>query len=294
MKKFLAYLGHINIDIVFNVPKLESSGSVPILEEKQVFGGTLGNFAMVASSLGLDFDPYAAVSSETHMEYLDFLRSRKIELSHVRIFDGERGPFCYIASDKNNQLAFINQGPNRVWKPSLEKDLENGYDIIHFSTGPRYEFGRIAEKTKAKIVFDPSQEIYLYNDDEIDYFLSRSYIAMCNEQESQRLNPYIRKYPQLTVIKTLGKTGVEVSHNGKSEILKAFSARKIYDTVGAGDAFRAGFYASLYRKNSLTESIRYGMFVSSIAISEPLKDFRMTWKEITEAMKVSSIKESTD
>jgi hypothetical protein len=36
------------------------------------------------------------------------------------------------------------------------------------------------------------------------------------------------------------------------------------------------------------------MFVSSIAISEPLKDFRMTWKEITEAMKVSSIKESTD
>lgn len=294
MKKFLAYLGHINIDIVFNVPKLESSGSVPILEEKQVFGGTLGNFAMVASRLGLDFDPYAAVSSETHMEYLNFLRSREIDLSHVRIFDGERGPFCYIASDRNNQLAFINQGPNRVWKPSKEAGLENGYEYIHFSTGPRDEYRRIAENAKAKIVFDPSQEIYLYDDEEIDYFLSRSYIAMCNEQESSRLNPYIGKYPGLTVIKTLGKRGVEVTHNGKREVLRAFPAKKIHDTVGAGDAFRAGFYASLYRENTLHESIKYGMLVSSIAISEPLKDFSMSWNQIVEVMKTESIKAKAD
>ncbi len=280
MKTFLAYLGHLNIDIIFNVPKLLSSGSITVENETQVYGGTLGNFAMVAAKLGLDFHPYAAVSSETHSSYLELLSSRGIDTSHVKVFDGVRGPFCYIASDRNKQLAFINQGPNRDWKPSLDNGLLDGYEILHFSTGPREEYLELARKTGARIVFDPSQEARLYNDREMKEFLSLAEIVMCNEQEYELMSPSMSKDTPKTVIKTLGARGVEITNEGRKIEIRGKKVENIHDTIGAGDAFRAGFYAALYREKRLEKAVEAGIFTASAAIEAPIFDFSLRWDDI--------------
>lgn len=288
VKKFLAYLGHINIDIIFTVPKLVSSGSVPILEERRVYGGTLGNFALIASRFGLDFDPYAAVSSETHSGYLKMLKSRGLNLEHVKVFDDTRGPFCYIASDRNNQLAFINQGPNLVWKPSLETSLIDDYRILHFTTGPREEYLKIAKQTNSDIVFDPSQEIYLYSKNELSDFISISDIVMCNEQEYGIISDHIDPHDAPIIIKTMGSRGVEVLDKRNNMFVSARKVDGHYDTVGAGDAFRAGFYSAYLRFNDIPKAVKYGTIVASEAIRVPVVDFDEPWS------KIESIFSSTD
>ena len=280
MKKFLAYLGHINIDIIFRVPKLVSSGSVPIEEERKVYGGTLGNFALIASKLGLDFDPYAAVSSGTHAGYLELLKSRGLNLEHVKVFEDTRGPFCYIASDRNNQLAFINQGPNLIWKPSLEDDLIDDYRILHFTTGPRHEYLKIARNSNSDIVFDPSQEIYLYSKSELKQFVSLSDIVMCNEQEYEIIRENVDPHNPPTIIKTLGSKGVEVIRDGDTVHVPARRVEGHYDTVGAGDAFRAGFYCAYMKYNDIPKAVRYGTIVASEAIRLPVVDFNEPWSRI--------------
>ncbi len=280
MKKFLAYLGHINIDIIFRVPKLVSSGSVPIEEERKVYGGTLGNFALIASRLGLDFDPYAAVSSETHAGYMKLLKSRGLNLEHVKVFEDTRGPFCYIASDRNNQLAFINQGPNLIWKPSLENSLIDDYRILHFTTGPRHEYLKIAKQSNSDIVFDPSQEIYLYSKSELKEFVSLADIVMCNEQEYELIRDNIDPRGSQTIIKTLGSKGVEVLNNGDNVLVPARKVDGHYDTVGAGDAFRAGFYYAYQKYNDIPKAVRYGTIVASEAIRLPVVDFNEPWSRI--------------
>ncbi|MCL4451377.1 MAG: carbohydrate kinase family protein [Candidatus Thermoplasmatota archaeon] len=280
MKKFLAYLGHINIDIIFRVPKLVSSGSVPIEDERKVFGGTLGNFALIASRFALDFDPYAAVSSETHSEYLKLLESRGLNLEHVKVFQDTRGPFCYIASDRNNQLAFINQGPNLVWKPSRESSLIDGYKILHFTTGPRDEYLKIARQSHSVIVFDPSQEIYLYSKNELSEFISLSDIVMCNEEEYELIKENLNDNDSPTIIKTMGSRGVEVFDKGNKVSVKARKVEGHYDTVGAGDAFRAGFYSAYLKYNDIPKAVMYGNIVASEVIRLPVIDFDEPWSKI--------------
>ena len=280
MKKFLAYLGHINIDIIFRVPKLVSSGSVPIEEERKVFGGTLGNFALIASRFALDFDPYAAVSYETHSEYLKLLQSRGLNLEHVKIFKDTRGPFCYIASDRNNQVAFINQGPNLVWKPSGESSLIDGYKILHFTTGPREEYLKIARQSSSVIVFDPSQEIYLYSKNELKEFISLSDIVMCNEEEYDIIKENLDENDPPTIIKTMGSRGVEVFGRGSKVTVQAMKVEGHYDTVGAGDAFRAGFYSAYLKYNDIPKAVRYGNIVASEVIRLPVIDFDEPWSKI--------------
>ncbi|EQD36007.1 ribokinase-like domain-containing protein, partial [mine drainage metagenome] len=201
---------------------------------EQVYGGTLGNFALIASRFELDFDPYAAVSSETHSDYLKLLASRGLNLDHVKVFPNSRGPFCYIASDRNNQLAFINQGPNIEWKPSLESSLFDGYRILHFTTGPRHEYLKIARRSSADIVFDPSQEIYLYSEKELKEFISLSKIVMCNEQEYDLIKESVDFSDPPTIIKTMGSRGVQVLDNGGTVTIPARKVDNHYDTVGAG------------------------------------------------------------
>lgn len=280
MKKFLAYLGHINIDIIFRVNKLVSSGSVPIEHEEQVYGGTLGNFALIASRFGLNFDPYAAVSSETHADYLKLLSSRGLNLDHVKVFQNSRGPFCYIASDRNNQLAFINQGPNLEWKPSEESSLIDGYRFLHFTTGPRKEYLKIANKTSASIVFDPSQEIYLYSEKELREFVSLSDIVMCNEQEYDMIKESVNSSDPPIIIKTMGSRGVQVIDHADTVTIPARKVKNHYDTVGAGDAFRAGFYSSYVRENDIIKAVKYGTIVASEVIRTPVAEFNEPWSKI--------------
>ena len=114
VNKFLAYTGHINLDVVLKVDKINDNVTLPVSEVKETFGGTAGNFAIVASKLGMKFRLYSIVSKVSHGNYIKKLNELNIDLSGVKITDESYGPVCYAVNDGEKQKYFLAEGPTHT------------------------------------------------------------------------------------------------------------------------------------------------------------------------------------
>lgn len=280
-KRFLSYFGHLNIDVSIKVNDIPTNGSISANSVEERFGGTAGNFAIVANRLGVPFDLYAAVSQKTHSDYNLFLKKEGIDTEHLSVFESSYGPVCYIASDGGKQVAYMFQGPMEDWNISETFDSSNEYEWSHFSTGPPAEYLKVAEKiSDSGVVFDPGQEIsYRYNAEIVSRFLKASSVFIGNSFEYEvlqnmtgmdqdNLRSSIR-----TLIITQGSSGVYASISGKERKFRSQKVDRVFDTIGAGDAFRAGLYYGLYNRHTIEDSIICGIIVASEAIKQPITDF---------------------
>lgn len=280
-KRFLAYFGHVNIDVSLRVGSLPTSGSVKVDSVSENFGGTAGNFALVSSRLGFTFDLYAAVSRKTHESYLKKLREMGVRTDHIFIDNGLAGPMCYLVSDGSDQIAYVVQGPMERWKPSVGFKAEE-YEYVHLSTGPASEYIRIAEKAhgKSKVVFDPSQELsYNYDRNSVLEMLACTDIFIGNSHEMDVLRDKfgipLQELTQMgvQVIVTRGKDGSKFYSRGTDFTVPSFNAGTPRDTTGAGDSFRAGLYLGLFRKLQIRNSLAIGSVVAAHAITGRIVDF---------------------
>jgi 6-phosphofructokinase 1/ribokinase len=285
-ENFLAFFGHLNIDVVMRVPSLPCRGSVNIQRHEENYGGTAGNFAVIASSLGVPFHLYSAVSQNSHGKFLEFLDSRNIDIEHIYI-SGDYGPICYSATDGKDQVYYIYQGPmdEPFSKAVLKEDSE--YRWIHLGTGPQDDYINVAENIKGKKVFDPGQEIsYRYSRDDIIRMASASSLWILNEHELSVASK-ILGVPEGQVIGmtpetivTRGASGSTLyGPNGRTEI-KSRKSKVVFDTIGAGDAYRAGFYLGIYRGLDTAHSCAVGSIVSGLAVQKPLREFNYTASDI--------------
>ena len=283
--------GHLNIDMVLKVNRIPTEGSINVSQVSEVYGGTAGNFSMVAASLGIEFDLYSAVSERTHSAYLDFLKSKGVNISRILIDKEDRGPVCYAASTGNDQVYYIYQGPmNRPFlKGNINSDTH--YSYLHLGTGDPEELKYAIEYgSYDRAVFDPGQELsYRYSRDNLMSFSKVADIAILNDVEIRQvekisggISPH-SLFPNL--IATHGSRGSTVYAGSESREINALRAPEIYDTVGAGDAFRAGLYLGLQKGFSLEESSAVGSVVSSMAIRKPLTEFSFSSDQIINAFR---------
>lgn len=68
---------------------------------------------------------------------------------------------------------------------------------------------------------------------------------------------------------TLGARGALYHTAHQSEFIPAFSAGKVVDTTGAGDAFLGGFAAALAEGREPAEAVRFGCATAAIAVTRP-------------------------
>lgn len=291
-ESFLAYFGHFNIDVSIRVPFLPKVGSVGVEDVKENFGGTAGNFAMISGKLGYDFDSYGAVSKKTHESYLNYLNSIGVTTDHIDVLEEGYGPICYISSDGNDQVAYMFQGPMDRWDPSLTYPKGKKYNWVHFSTGHPEPYIRLfPEILGSKIGFDPGQEIhYNYSAETTAKFLERCDLLICNEAELAKIGELTGSSREkiasaaATIVMTRGSKGVTIFSGGRAEEVPALPAENVYETIGAGDSFRAGLYYGLSRDLTFREAVAMGIVVSSTAIQGPMTDFTLSGKEAEQIM----------
>jgi len=286
--KFLAFFGHLNIDVTLSVTALPAPGQatgVNALKEK--FAGTAGNFAYVANSLGLKFDLYSAVGGISHKKYLMNLKKVGIYTHHIDIMKEENGPICYLPSDGKEQIAYMFQGPMSRWEAS--KNVEYGnYTYINIGTGPVKEYKKILDREKnAKIVFDPGQEIwYTYNSENAEYMVNHSNMIIMNRKEFYHLlelldtdSAEINKTVNNIII-TEGANGATLIENGESTLIPGIKTEHIADTIGAGDSFRAGLFTAISNGYTLKDSVRIGNITASKAIENNINEFNLNFLDI--------------
>ncbi len=72
-----------------------------------------------------------------------------------------------------------------------------------------------------------------------------------------------------TALITLGGQGALLHSKSKSVHIPIFSAGKVVDTTGAGDAFNGGFAAALARGDDPETAARFGSAVAGISVTRP-------------------------
>jgi nucleoside kinase len=273
---FLGVYGHVNLDYIVTLEKLpEPNTSIQILDRKTFFGGTGGNIARIAARLGVRTALASFVGDDFPADYREALAADGVDLTDLRTVAGYATPTVWIFSDrKGNQMAVVDQGPMKdAAKLDLLTHTVESSELIHLGTGrPEYylKVAAIASKLGKRIAFDPSQEIhYVYDAAKFRRLLPHAEFFFGNEAEMKRALAFTRRkrpadlleFVRVVVLTRGGKGSTIFAEGGRLDI-PSIAPKKPVDVTGAGDAYRAGFYAALTRGFDL---YRCGLLAAAVA-----------------------------
>ncbi|MDR0791206.1 MAG: PfkB family carbohydrate kinase [Methanomassiliicoccaceae archaeon] len=280
MRPFLSVYGHITIDQIMSVDECPGNNvSVDVGSKDILLGGTGTNIAVIAAALGVPTALCGFVGNDFPKEFREFIGSKGVILDEFVTQQRYNTAQALIVNDcKKEQRVFFYQGPQGR-ASSLNNILKKNASMskyVHFSTGEPDYYINIMSQIKGDertIVFDPAQEIHrIWDREKFMTALGISDMLFCNKFESVSALRYtsagsfsdIKK----TVVCTEGAEGSEFYMNGKLTKIPAVKAKRTVDNTGAGDAYRAGFYAGKYNGYSDIDSLIMGAATASFAVEE--------------------------
>jgi sugar/nucleoside kinase (ribokinase family) len=282
MQPFLCVYGHTNIDHILTLKELpEKNTSANVLSKKCFFGGTGANVAAMASAMGVPTALVSYVGGDFPPAFRQLLESNRVILDELVMVDGEETPTVWIASDDGqDQVAYVFQGAMAGMHsyPLKVKGAKEAL-AVHLMTGaPDYYLRLLArpDMLRKKKSLDPSQEIHhVWDAERFSKALCGSDMFFCNQSEMATALRYMGKQrPEEllefipVMISTLGAKGARIYT--RDETVDVPAARtEVLDPTGAGDAFRAGMYAGLYRGMGWLECGAIGCAIASFVISSP-------------------------
>ncbi len=294
VKGFLGVFGHVVLDEIVTLEKLpDPNTSIQILGRERFFGGTGGNIARAAARLGVRTALASFVGEDFPPEYRKALARDGVDVRDLRVVKGAGTPTAWIFGDRRgNQMAVVDQGPRRDARrfDVLRRTVEAS-EVVHIGTGRPEYYAKVialAARLGKRVAFDPSQEIhYVYDAAAFRRLLPRAEIFFGNESEMRRALAYTRRRRPAdllefvrTVVMTRGAKGSAILTAEGREDIPAVPPRRVADVTGAGDAYRAGFYAGLSRGLDLRRCGVLGSSVASFVIERRGTQTNLpTWRE---------------
>lgn len=280
MRPFLSVYGHVSLDQIINVDRFpRRNTSVDAIGKTLKLGGIATNISVVASSLGVPTAVCAFVGSDFPQDMEKFIKDRGVIMNEFIKVDGMDTSTAFIINDAEmNQCVCFLQGAQGC-ASSLGIDLLKNAKLskaVHFSTGDPDYYIRLMGMIngKARIAFDPAQEIRdKWKGGRFRKALDLSDTLFCNEHEAEAAMRYLRvdslsQIEKEMVICTRGDKGSEAYIKGERILIPPVRSKKVVDPTGAGDAYRAGFYAGLYHNHSVIESLIIASATSSFIVEE--------------------------
>ncbi|MFH1470165.1 MAG: carbohydrate kinase family protein [Candidatus Micrarchaeota archaeon] len=266
--------GHIAYDYIFSIDDFpKANASCYISEFDTYFGGGAANTACAAAKLGVKVGLIAAVGEDFKgSDYEKQLKKSKIDLSHVKILTGKKTPRAYMFLEPHgNFLSFFYWGAGEEFKrlEPPEINLKEG-DLIHISTGDPDFNVKLSERF-GSVSFDPSYDTPLYNKEHMVKILKHTKFLFCNRHEMSEILELIETSPLdfgvEAIIMSEGSGGTVVKTRNYTIKVPAVKA-KVIDTIGAGDAHRAGFLCAYLKGDSLKRCAQIASSVASFVVEK--------------------------
>ena len=294
-QNFVGIFGHVNLDYIMDVEKLpEPNTSIQVSNVQRFFGGTGANVALMAASMGVKTALASFVGTDFPKDFKDAFFNAGVDTYDLQEMKDFLTPTCRIMTDpENNQISIMDQGPMGEMDdyPIAQHTIQSS-QIIHIGTGrPAYyrKVMKAASQLGKPIYFDPAQELhYVYTPEDFLELLNMSFALFVNQSELAIAMKYlgyddkvqILEHVELLIV-TLGKDGSQILTKTEEINIPAITPKAVIDPTGAGDAYRAGFYAGLSRNKTLDECGWLGAAAASFAIevSGPVGKLP-SWEEI--------------
>ncbi|MHB1434535.1 MAG: PfkB family carbohydrate kinase [Thermoplasmata archaeon] len=252
----LLVAGHINVDRFLQLPEFPAPDrTVPIRASRSALGGPAANLARGSAGFGIPTGLVGRVGADFPEEFVRLLRRAGIDLRGVERVPGAATPTCYILENGARETeVLIDQGPmDAPPRPSPPRGLLAEYRWLHLTTGePRWQLAwkEAARSAGLRVAVDPAQEVhYRWTPRQIRRLLDGAEILFGNRSEIDRIvallgiggvDDLLARVP--LVIRTEGARGATAFARTGRVSVPAIRVARPRTTVGAGDAFRAGFY----------------------------------------------------
>jgi len=269
----LLVAGHLNVDRFLSVREFPAHDrTVPLTGNRAELGGTAANIAWVASRNGVRTGLIARVGEDFPSRFTEQLKRARIDLRLVETTAGRATPTCYIVEDsKGGQRMFMDQGPMEdAARPYARTSVLGDYSWLHLTTGPPSAHIALKEAARTRgvrVAIDPAQEIhYRWEAREFRRLAEGAEILFGNASEVTRAQELLgvrgpaellERFP--LIVRTEGARGATAFSRAGTFHASAPVPRRRRTVVGAGDAFRGGFYAAWFAGQPLEHTVRAGV-----------------------------------
>lgn len=264
--------GHVIIDRFLSVKSFPATDrTVPVLGGRAELGGTATNLVRAASRLGVATGLVARVGDGFPQEYVTTLQRAGVDVRGLERVRGRPTPTCYIIEDRAGaQRTLIDQG---VMADASTAEIPTTwlaeYSWLHLTTAdPKFQL-RLQKAARArglKVAADPAQEIhYRWDPRSFRELLRGSELLFGNRSEisraltfvsAERVEDLLAHVP--LVVRTEGDRGATAFSRAGTVHVRASRPRRVRSLVGAGDAFRGGFYAAWFSGQPLAGCLTAG------------------------------------
>jgi len=264
--------GHVIVDRFLTVRSFpDADRTVPVVTSRTELGGTATNIVRAASRLGVATGLVARVGDGFPDEYVTALRRAGVDVRGLERVRARPTPTCYIVEDaKGAQRTLIDQGVMGARQPArVPLRWISEYSWLHLTTAdPEFQLQlqRSARQRGLKVAADPAQEIhYRWDRRSFRKLLRGSEILFGNRSEVGRAREFVGatrtegllEFVPL-VVRTEGRSGATAFSRAGTVHVSAARPTKVRTLVGAGDAFRGGFYAGWFAGQPLGACLTAG------------------------------------
>ncbi len=253
---------------------LNVSFLVPTLRRE--FGGCAGNIAYTLQALGGTPVIMAALGNDGG-EYLARLGTWNVDTSLIlRETSLYTAQAMIITDNDNNQITAFHPG---AMQQAHRIDLPARPDLKVAIIAPdgREAMSKRAEQISAAgipFVFDPGQQLPLFDGNELRGFVERATWVAVNDYEGRMLCDRtgltleeMSRSHLAGVIVTLGHEGCDLWIGGQCERIPGIEATAVIDPTGCGDAFRGGLLYGLERGWPLRRCVELGNRIGALKIA---------------------------
>lgn len=278
---------------------------------KQGFGGAESNVAIGLARLGVNVGWFSKLGEDPFgSRIVKTVRGEGVDVTRV-IYSEQAATgmmFRELISGKVAVHYFRkHSAASTLSVADLDEQYICGAQILHI-TGitpalsescreATFKAVEIAKKAGVKISFDPNLRLKLWSIEEArkvilplaeqaDYFLPGwdELKLLYDTTDTNVIDEKLHALNATSIVKGKGDCNV-IYENGKQVEVPFYPVEKVVDTVGAGDAFCAGFLAGIAKGLSLVEAVRIASVSGAIVVQMHGDwDALPTWKSVEQRL----------
>jgi ribokinase len=273
-------IGKINMDVVMRVENLPGPNDHVITDEGYIsFGGSASNFAAQSARLGVPTGLVSCIGNDVYGQLaLKELAQAGVDTSQILVLDQQPTGIFFLAEQRNgNRIVFTEPGANRfLEKHIFDEEAVAKARIIHVAGGfPMMNARALQTATLNGMIFslDPGRAA---GNLDFSKTLSKTDLLFVNEIElktyfnipptEKNLKAFAKTFPGIVIVKK-GRKGAVATDGFEYCTSQVFDV-KTADTLGAGDAFAAGFVTAWTRSENIEKALHVGNAVAALTITK--------------------------
>lgn len=246
------------------------------------FGGCGMNIAYGLKKLAVDCIPLSAAGRNFTDHYREHLIGLGIDIDNIVIDEDfeECATAILINDNAGNHITAFHAGASVSAKRRLPREVDSIEEVALAVLAPEdapimLRQARDLRDLDIKVMFDPGQGLAEFSREEAVELLELSTYVVLNAHEWDILQRVARLTPdeiiEMTeqVIVTRGDQGVLIYEGRQPVTVPALHPDRVVDTIGCGDAFRAGYVAGLIERRPADHCGRLGCLTALYNLESP-------------------------